>query len=1305
MIIQQKLKFSLKWSSFEKVAFLGHGSFGPVYHYKSEKDHLNVAVKVFRLEKNKPKYESFQRELDFLFKLHKKIPNRQYFPIFYGFLEYSEPNEPNFANFMLLFELATGNLKTLVLSKGKGLSYHKTLILFNTLLRGLAILKNLGVAHQNLKPENVLYFEQTDKIYFKLSDFGEIKLDDNGVLRGNQAFLAPEINFAYLNGGTLVMKKNDPYKWDIYSLGLLLLFVNIRKSPFQKDLEHLNIRLKKDFNDKSPDFIEENKDLIGKEEDLKVTRWKEKSSDPNRNEEGPYDKEIHRIINEFCEKYSYKPGIKELKMILKSCLEYRPQKREGLRILMRKFKKFEEKNNDFFNLKQRMKKLEKIVREKEKRLRDVSRQNEELMMEVMKKKKLEKVSIEEEAIDMVVISSQEKKEDLLINEEKCIEDIAEKFIKENIGDNQGDYMNNSKTFYENNDNFKKNSKNRKFIEKQVEKLRQNNKNQGLIEKNPDKTLEKSKEEVIIYGKTPKVFNNSFEKPKKNLFVENLEHLFEENKKTLENHINISLNDKEKHFIGKSPEKPIEIKASNQFPEKKPPFKQNHYDLIRDLNVNEKNQEMTLKNPEKPLKNPENSSKNKKKNCRKKQKKHQEILNKFHNTRKNIFVEKQAKFQEIKNYLPPNEFEPSWEIPSEIKDTNKIRKNLNIPIINNKTSEILSKNPFAHNKIPDFSDKIIGSNPKTLRNSEPIEIPEDEPIIFKRTPSSFEKRSITGQINEMLMKDPKTNEINAFSRIKELISPKENEKPEKLNSFDTFSNSMVLKNLISNSKKDEEKRQINVQISEAAQNERIFQKALEREEKILKQQALFMEKTENLMNTEEKTHEKPIGIDLIRENTRKIQENRPKSPKKIPEKSPHKIENSYEDIQERVNIPEKSRSHEKPENLNKKHDKTAKSTISQDNKQRVLITNQEKRDFSNTKPSNFPIEELKSTNTNIEVETNISESMISYSKVSCNYCSRNFPLENLIILSCDHRFCLDCISENMERILKRVNSLIFLFCIKESCRTTCEISIIKKKLSKSLRESFEKSVVGYYKMMEHLKLNIKNDFPVCLTFIHKESFNSNKVIRCNSSKCMNKQTHFCYYCREILTKATLNNHFPKETCEKLIKIRDFAEKKLDFCLFCKSSLKFNHYLIVIQGIDCFLICKMGGLRVFCMFCSTILASFKSLIPHILASHGSFFIEKLDINNQEVYLRSYYQGNSNIIDIENENVATKGLFYCNQCNKEINEHKILRLQDEIVVVCGERVQRKLKCLICKVDIDFDNMGFHERNFHYTKKEKEG
>ena len=82
-------------------------------------------------------------------------------------------------------------------------------------------------------------------------------------------------------------------------------------------------------------------------------------------------------------------------------------------------------------------------------------------------------------------------------------------------------------------------------------------------------------------------------------MENLEHLFEENKKTLENHINISLNDKEKHFIGKSPEKPIEIKASNQFPEKKPPFKQNHYDLIRDLNVNEKNQEMTLKNPEKP----------------------------------------------------------------------------------------------------------------------------------------------------------------------------------------------------------------------------------------------------------------------------------------------------------------------------------------------------------------------------------------------------------------------------------------------------------------------------------------------------------------------------------------------------------------------------------------------------------------------------------------------------------------------------------------------------------------------------------
>ena len=98
--------------------------------------------------------------------------------------------------------------------------------------------------------------------------------------------------------------------------------------------------------------------------------------------------------------------------------------------------------------------------------------------------------------------------------------------------------------------------------------------------------------------------------------------------------------------------------------------------------------------------------------------------------------------------------------------------------------------------------------------------------------------------------------------------------------------MVLKNLISNSKKDEEKRQINVQISEAAQNERIFQKALEREEKILKQQALFMEKTENLMNTEEKTHEKPIGIDLIKKM--KIQGKSKKIGRKVLRKSQKKV---------------------------------------------------------------------------------------------------------------------------------------------------------------------------------------------------------------------------------------------------------------------------------------------------------------------------------------------------------------------------------------------------------------------------------
>ena len=193
---------------YKKVDFIGKGSFSSVYLVFSAKYNSNFALKKTILASDVDNGGT-DAEIDSLLRLNHPNIIRIYDwfrkdNILYSVFEYC----PN------------GSIGSIV---GRGLPKNIFMMFAKQLLEALNFCHKNGVAHRDIKPANI-FLDMYNRP--KLADFGlsfRVSKGSNHNFAGSLAYMAPEI---------VSQVKADPYKADIWSLGITFYYLLCGRTPW-----------------------------------------------------------------------------------------------------------------------------------------------------------------------------------------------------------------------------------------------------------------------------------------------------------------------------------------------------------------------------------------------------------------------------------------------------------------------------------------------------------------------------------------------------------------------------------------------------------------------------------------------------------------------------------------------------------------------------------------------------------------------------------------------------------------------------------------------------------------------------------------------------------------------------------------------------------------------------------------------------------------------------------------------------------------------------------------------------------------
>jgi len=146
-----------------------------------------------------------------------------------GLIEYNDIYENIKYKYIIFEHCLKGDLYDYIKCSESGLKENNCKILFYKILKAIQALHQMGISHNNIKAQNILFDGENFDI--KISDLSASSFSKNGNEKkifktkrvGSDAYMAPEIILGH---------SYDGEKADIFSLGVLLFFIMNYSPPF-----------------------------------------------------------------------------------------------------------------------------------------------------------------------------------------------------------------------------------------------------------------------------------------------------------------------------------------------------------------------------------------------------------------------------------------------------------------------------------------------------------------------------------------------------------------------------------------------------------------------------------------------------------------------------------------------------------------------------------------------------------------------------------------------------------------------------------------------------------------------------------------------------------------------------------------------------------------------------------------------------------------------------------------------------------------------------------------------------------------
>ena len=225
-----KYKTDFKSENYSILKLIGKGTYAKTYLVEDPKTKERYALKKITIN-DKIELKENKEEYNLILNLTKKYPELKMVNIF-G-IEIKNLDKYNQVMYILM-EAAKYDWEKEILSHMDLNTYYNESDLINilrNLVSTLSTLQKLGISHRDVKPQNILCFENGD---YKISDFGEAKnfnkkkLEENTMeqtLRGTELYMSP-ILFQALRKRTYQSVNYNSFKSDVFSLGMCLFLAS-----------------------------------------------------------------------------------------------------------------------------------------------------------------------------------------------------------------------------------------------------------------------------------------------------------------------------------------------------------------------------------------------------------------------------------------------------------------------------------------------------------------------------------------------------------------------------------------------------------------------------------------------------------------------------------------------------------------------------------------------------------------------------------------------------------------------------------------------------------------------------------------------------------------------------------------------------------------------------------------------------------------------------------------------------------------------------------------------------------------------